>query len=112
MANVSLQTAAAGLRTVIESAPELDTPVFARRARNAIARAVVAAASSSDETLSPAGRQPPLEELRVCVGPALAAELAAVYDGGEGWTRHAIDLLEPLHALASRASRRPVGLRG
>lgn len=111
MANVSLETAANGLRTVIESAPELDPAAFARRARNAIANAVIAAASSSSETLSPTARQPPLRELRACVGPALAAELAAVYDGGEGWTRHAIELLEPLHALASRATRTPVGLR-
>ena len=37
--------------------------------------------------------------LRERFGPELAAELAAVYAGGPDWTTHAIDALEPLHAL-------------
>jgi hypothetical protein len=36
------------------------------------------------------------------VGPELAEQLAVVYDGGAGWTSHAIDALAPLHALAAR----------
>ena len=58
--------------------------------------------SSVDEELAPPEREPPLDELAGRVGQALAAELAAVYDGGAGWTSHAIDALEPLHALAAR----------
>jgi hypothetical protein len=37
------------------------------------------------------------------VGPELAAELLTVYEGGDDWTRHAIDALEPLHALTRRS---------
>ena len=47
----------------------------------------------------PPSRLPPLESLRERLGPELAAELAAVYAGGPDWTTHAIDALEPLHAL-------------
>lgn len=104
MTSVSLETAAVDLRAAIESAPELDAAAFARRTRNAIAQAVVAAALAAEETLEPADRQAPVEALRGCLGPGLATELAAVYDGGPGWTRHAIELLEPLHVLATRSS--------
>jgi hypothetical protein len=99
---VSLEAAADDLRAVIESAPDLDAAAFARRARNAIAQAVLAAAFSADETLAPPTQRPPIDDLRGRVGPELAAELAAVYDGAPGWTSHAIDALEPLHALAAR----------
>jgi hypothetical protein len=34
------------------------------------------------------------------LGADLGADLAALYQGGEGWTSRAIDLLEPLNALA------------
>jgi hypothetical protein len=99
---VSLEAVAADLRAAIDSAPELDAAAFARRARNAIAMAVVAAAFAAEESLAPPEREPPLEELSGRVGPELAAELAVVYDGGAGWTSHAIDALEQLHALAVR----------
>ena len=99
---MSLEAAAIDLRAAIESAPELDVAAFARRARNAIAQAVLAAAFDAEERLAPPEREPPLDELAGRVGPELAAELAFVYDGGVGWTRHAIDALEPLHALAVR----------
>jgi hypothetical protein len=102
MESVSLEAVAADLRAAIESAPELDSAAFARRARNAIALAVVAAAFAAEESLAPPEREAPLEELTGRVGPELAAELAVVYDGGAGWTSHAIDALEPLHALAGR----------
>jgi hypothetical protein len=99
---MSLEAAADDLRAAIESAPDLDAAEFARRARNAIAQAVLAAAFAVDETLAPPTHRPPLDELRGQVGPELAAELAAVYDGALGWTSHAIDALQPLHALAAR----------
>jgi hypothetical protein len=40
--------------------------------------------------------------LRAHVGNELAAQLIALYDGGEGWTSRAIDVLEPLHTLTRR----------
>jgi hypothetical protein len=99
---VSLEAAAVDLRAAIESAPELDAVAFARRARNAIAQAVLAAAFAAEETLAPPEHGAPFDALSGRVGPELAAELAAVYDGGAGWTSHAIDALGPLHALAAR----------
>jgi hypothetical protein len=102
MASVSLETAAVDLRSAIESAAELEAAAFARRTRNAIAQAVVAAALTAEETLAPAEQHAPIEELRGRVGPDLAAALAAVYDGRAGWTGYAIDALQPLHELAAR----------
>ncbi len=99
---MSLEAVAVDLRAALESAAELDAAAFARRARNAIAQAVVAAAFDARETLTPTHHRAPLAELNERVGPELAAELVAVYDGGPGWTSHAIDALEPLHSLASR----------
>jgi hypothetical protein len=99
---VSLEAAAVDLRAAIESAPELDAAEFARRTRNAIAQAVLAAAFAAEENFAPPEREPPLDEVSGRVGPELAAELAVVYDGGAGWTSHAIDALAPLHALAAR----------
>jgi hypothetical protein len=99
---VGLEGAAVDLRAAIDSATELDSAAFARRTRNAIAQAVVAAAFVTQDTLTPAGHGPPVEELCGRVGPELAAELVAVYEGGAGWTGHAIDALEPLHSLAAR----------
>jgi hypothetical protein len=64
---------------------------------------VVAAAFGAGETLAPTDHEAPLDELRDRVGPELAAELAAVYTGAAGWTSHAIDAIEPLHALATNA---------
>ena len=55
---------------------------------------------SQHEPPAPPERPPPVESLRERLGPELAAELAAVYAGGPDWTTHAIDALEPLHALA------------
>jgi hypothetical protein len=87
-----------GIRAAIDSAPAHDTATFARQARNAIARAVLDAALSQ-EAPRPPERQPPARELHERVGPELAAELLSIYEGGPEWTRHAIDALEPLHAL-------------
>lgn len=100
MTSVSLETATADLRAAIESASELEPAAFARRTRNAIAQAVIAAAAGAAETLAPPDRCAPVEELLELLDPELATLLAAVYDGGAAWKSHAIDALEPLHALA------------
>jgi hypothetical protein len=99
---VGLEATAVDLRAAIDSATELGSAAFARRARNALAQAVVAAAFAAEDTLSPADHGAPMEELRGRVGPELAEELAAVYVGDVGWTSHAIDALQPLHSLAAR----------
>jgi hypothetical protein len=88
----------AALRAAVDAAPSEDTATLARRARNALAQAVVAEALTH-EAPPPPEHPPPLDALRDHLGPALAAELAAVYAGGPDWTTHAIDALEPLHAL-------------
>jgi hypothetical protein len=103
MQDMSLEAAALDLRAAIDSAPDLAPAAFARRARNALAQAVVAAAFDAGETLAPPGHEAPIAELCDRVGPELAADLAAVYTGAQGWTSHAIDALEPLHALATHA---------
>jgi hypothetical protein len=89
----------AAVRAALDAAPSEDTATLARRARNALAQAVLAEAFSH-EPAPPPERLPPVESLRERLGPELAAELAAVYAGGPDWTTHAIDALEPLHALA------------
>jgi hypothetical protein len=91
----------AAVRAALDAAPSEETATLARRARNALAQAVLAEALAH-EAPAPAERLPPIESLRERLGPELAAELAAVYAGGPDWTTHAIDALEPLHALASR----------
>jgi hypothetical protein len=92
-----------GIRVAIDSAPRSDAATFARQTRNAIARAVLAA-SLSHEPPGPPEHAPPATELRERVGPELAAELLTVYEGGDDWTSHAIDALEPLHELTRRSS--------
>ena len=89
----------AAVRAALDAAASEDTATLARSARNALAQAVLAEALAH-EPPSAAERPPPLESLRDRLGPELAAELAVVYAGGPGWTAHAIDALEPLHALA------------
>ena len=88
-----------GIRDAIDEAPRTDTVLFARRVRNAIARAVLAEALAHEQAVPPE-REPPADALTARVGPELAAELVAVYAGGSDWTTHAIDALEPLHELA------------
>jgi hypothetical protein len=88
----------AALRSAVDRAPALDAPAFARAARNALAQAVLAEAITHTED-PPPSHEPPLDAVRARVGDELAAHLAAVYAGGDGWTTHAIDALEPLHAL-------------
>ena len=88
----------AAVRAALDAAPSEDTATLARRARNALAQAVLAEAFSH-EPPAPPERLPPVESLRKRLGAELAAELTAVYAGGPDWTTHAIDALEPLHAL-------------
>ena len=83
------------VRQAIDSCGDTDTAVFARRTRNAIAMAIVARESST-----PPPHEPPVAQLREVLGDDLADHLATVYAGGEDWTTHAIDALEPLNALA------------
>jgi hypothetical protein len=121
---VSLAAAAADFRAAVDTAPSVDAATFARRTRNAIAQAVLAAALSQDEEVgapdhaAPARgacpRSGPVEglwgnravpratccALRAHVGDELAAQLVELYDGCPDWTSRAIDVLEPLHALA------------
>jgi hypothetical protein len=85
-------------RAAIDAAGETDRATFARRTRNAVAQAVLAASLGSGETSRPS-RAAPADQVRAHVGEELAAELVALYEGGEGWTSRAIDVLEPLHAL-------------
>ena len=122
---MSLAAAAADFRAAVDAAPRVDAATFARRTRNAIAQAVLAAAFSSGEeevgapehpapARSACPRSGPVEgvwgnrevppgtcsAMQAHVGPELAAQLVELYDGCPDWTSRAIDVLEPLHALA------------
>jgi len=100
--NAPVGSAFDAVREAIDLADESDRVAFARATRNAVARAIVAAAFAP---ISPgaAKRQPPEENLRRLVGPDLATALAELYRGGDDWTSRAIDVLEPLNERA-RAS--------
>ena len=91
-----------GIRLVLEDAGTTDTAAFARRARNELAKAVLAEALAPGAASSP-GRALALAPLEQRVGPELAGHLASIYAGSEDWTSHAIDALEPLNALARTA---------
>jgi hypothetical protein len=91
-----------GVRLVLENAATTDTQTFARRARNELAKAVVAEALAPGTVSSPM-RALPLAPLEQRVGLELAGHLASIYAGGVDWTSHAIDALEPLNALARTA---------
>jgi hypothetical protein len=90
------------VREAIDACASTDAAVFARRARNAIAQALLAESLGRVSAAAPP-HDPPVEALRERVGAELSDALAAVYRGGDGWTTHAIDALEPLHELARRA---------
>src|SRR2546430_7391613 len=87
-------------RDAIDAAGASDRATFARRARNAVAQAVLAAALAPEATVAVPAHPAPADDVRALVGDDLAAELVALYDGGADWTSRAIDLLEPLHALS------------
>jgi hypothetical protein len=100
--NALVSSAFDAVREAIDTVDESDRVAFARATRNAVARAILAAAFAP---VSPgaAEREPPEESLRRLVGPDLAVALAALYRGGDDWASRAIDLLEPLNERA-RAS--------
>jgi len=100
--NVPVSTAFDALREAIDTAEESDGVTFARATRNAVARAILAAAFAPIAPSEPE-REPSEEALRRLVGHDLAAELAALYRGDDDWTGRAIDVLAPLNERA-RAS--------
>ena len=97
---MSLAAAAADFRAAVDAAPRVDAATFARRTRNAIAQAVLAAALAPDEEVGDAEHAPPVDDVRVHAGEPLASQLVELYDGCPDWTSRAIDVLKPLHALA------------
>jgi hypothetical protein len=88
------------LRDTIDTAVSLDRPAFARAARNAVAQAILAAAIAPGAEAGRPEHEPPAAEVRDLLGPDVGDALTALYRGGDGWTSRAIDLLEPLNALA------------
>jgi len=87
-------------RDAIDGASLDERAAFARTARNAVARAILAASLAADETTTAPEREPPEADVESLLGPDLGAELAALYRGGQGWPSRAIDLLAPLNELA------------
>jgi hypothetical protein len=83
------------LREAIDTTPTDDCAAFARAARNAVARAILAAAMVPDALAGP-----PEREVRELLGPDVGDALTALYRGGDDWTSRAIDLLAPLNELA------------
>jgi len=87
-------------RDTIDSVSLAERASFARAARNAVARAILAASLAPEAAPPPPEHDPPEAEIRELVGADVASELAALYRGGDDWTSRAIDLLEPLNDLA------------
>lgn len=87
-------------RDAIDGVSLGERAAFARTARNAVAKAIMAAALAPDAAVAPPDREPPEAEMAALLGADVGAELAALYRGGDGWTSRAIDLLEPLNELA------------
>jgi hypothetical protein len=88
------------LREAIDTTPTDDRAAFARAARNAVARAILAAAMVPDAFAGPPEHEPPEREVRELLGPDVGDALTALYRGGDDWTSRAIDLLAPLNELA------------
>ena len=88
------------LRDTVDTAVASDRAAFARAARNAVAQAILAAALVPDAGAGLPEHAPPADEVRDLLGPDVGDALTALYLGGEDWTSRAIDLLEPLNALA------------
>jgi hypothetical protein len=97
---VGVSSAFDALRETIDSADASDRAGFARATRNAVAKTIVAAAFEPVVPEAPAHDPPP--QMFDLLGPELADEVAALYRGGDDWTTHAIDVLEPLNELAKR----------
>ncbi len=88
------------LRDAVDTAVASDRASFARATRNAVAQAILAAALVPDADVGRAEHEPPEAEVRDLLGPDVGDALTALYRGGDDWTSRAIDLLEPLNALA------------
>jgi predicted methyltransferase len=88
------------LRDTVDSAGANDPAAFARAARNAVAQAILAAALAPDADAGRPDHEPPTAEVRDLLGPDVGDALTELYRGGDDWTSRAIDLLEPLNALA------------
>jgi hypothetical protein len=88
------------LRETVDTAPAYDRAAFARAARNAVAQAILTAAVTPGAAPGQPEHEPPEAELRELLGPDLGEALTTLYRGGDGWTSLAIDLLEPLNAVA------------
>jgi hypothetical protein len=88
------------LRETVDTAVATDRAAFARAARNAVAQAILAAALAPDAAVGQPEHEPPEAEVRNLLGPDVGEALTALYRGGDDWTSRAIDLLEPLNALA------------
>jgi hypothetical protein len=100
-----LHAAAEEFRAAIDAAAETDRATFARRARNALARAVLASAFGHETGVDAPTEPAPFDEVRAHVGDELASDLVELYEElavRAGWTTQAIDVLEPLHALSRR----------
>jgi hypothetical protein len=88
------------LRATVDAAAASDRAAFARAARNAVAQAILTAALAPDATAGHPDHEPPAAEVRDLLGPDVGDALTKLYRGGDDWTSRAIDLLEPLNALA------------
>jgi hypothetical protein len=88
------------LRDAVDTAGASDRAAFARATRNAVARAILAAALAPGTAAGQPEREPPETQVRDLLGPEVGNALTALYRGGDDWTSRAIDLLEPLNELA------------
>ncbi len=88
------------LRDAVDTAVAGDRAAFARATRNAVAQAILAAALSPEAATGRPEHEPPDAEVRNLLGPDVGGALMELYRGGDDWTSRAIDLLEPLNALA------------
>lgn len=88
------------LRDAVDTAVDQDRAAFARAARNAVARTILAAAMAPDAVAERPAKEPPEAEIRELLGPELGGALAALYRGGDDWTSRAIALLVPLNDVA------------
>ena len=88
------------LRDTVDAAVASDRAGFARAARNAVAQAILTAALTPGADPGRPEHEPPAQEVRDLLGPDVGDALTELYRGGDDWTSRAIDLLEPLNALA------------
>jgi hypothetical protein len=88
------------LRDTVDAAVASERAAFARAARNAVAQAILVAALAPGSDPDRPEHEPPAQEVRDLLGPDVGDALTELYRGGDDWTSRAIDLLEPLNALA------------